>query len=266
MSNMFSWAESFNQDISKWNVSSVTNMQQMFGAAESFNQDIGNWDVSNVTNMSVMFNYANSFNQDIGNWDVSNVTNMSDMFSYTKSFNQDIGNWDVSNVTNMDDMFSGAESFDQDLGNWNIHKDTLKSLSKTMEENSGYISIDIEGRTYTHGEDGEFNAWELMISFGGSWADEDGEHEIIEKIHKQLNCDNLIFTSVKKENGDYEYYRIIDLPEIFEADFSNGYRTIESNFTTDEDVINFVKNLKTISYKKLNPNNEKEIELGYTKL
>ena len=38
-----------------------------------FNGDISKWDVSNVTNMSVMFSDS-QFNGDISNWDVSNVT------------------------------------------------------------------------------------------------------------------------------------------------------------------------------------------------
>ena len=68
-------------------------------SATSFNQDISSWDVSNVTNMSGMFGNS-SFNQDISSWDVSNVTNMSSMFQ-DSPFNQDIGSWDVSNVTTM---------------------------------------------------------------------------------------------------------------------------------------------------------------------
>ena len=52
----------------------------MFYECESFNQDISNWDVSNVENMSNMFYECESFNQDISNWDVSNVTDMRYMF------------------------------------------------------------------------------------------------------------------------------------------------------------------------------------------
>ena len=45
-----------------------------------FNGDISKWDVSNVTNMSCMFDYNSQFNGDISKWDVSNVTDMSNMF------------------------------------------------------------------------------------------------------------------------------------------------------------------------------------------
>jgi surface protein len=114
----------FNQNISSWDVSNVTNMSFMFMGAQSFNQDIGNWDVSNVTDMSIMFDYAKSFNQDIGNWDVGNVTNMSSMFWWASSFNQDIGNWDVSNVTEMGGMFFAAGSFNQDLTQWCVSQFT----------------------------------------------------------------------------------------------------------------------------------------------
>jgi len=46
---------SFNQDISNWNVSNVTNIAGMFYNAYKFNQPIGNWDVSNVDDMEVTF-------------------------------------------------------------------------------------------------------------------------------------------------------------------------------------------------------------------
>ena len=114
-----------NQDISHWDVISVTNMDNLFNQTYDFNQDIGSWDVSNVTDMGGMFSPSleipTSFNQDIGSWDVSKVTNMANMFNYAESFNQDIGSWNVSNVTDMTSMFGSATSFNQDLSSWNVN-------------------------------------------------------------------------------------------------------------------------------------------------
>ena len=48
---MFNHADSFNQDISNWDVSSCSSLEGMFGGNSSkFNVDISSWDVSNVEN------------------------------------------------------------------------------------------------------------------------------------------------------------------------------------------------------------------------
>lgn len=53
MSYLF-WKTKFDGDISKWDVSNVTNMCRMFQGCP-FNGDISKWNVSNVTDMEEMF-------------------------------------------------------------------------------------------------------------------------------------------------------------------------------------------------------------------
>jgi surface protein len=61
---MFYGASSFNQNISGWNVSKVTNMTHMFYGASSFNQNISGWDVSQAT-VSDMFRGATALQQNL---------------------------------------------------------------------------------------------------------------------------------------------------------------------------------------------------------
>jgi len=109
----------FNGDISKWNVSNVIDMSYMFSESE-FNQDISKWDVSNVEFMGSVFK-GSKFNQDISLWNVSNVADMSGMF-YMSKFNQDISSWDVKSVIDMNHMFYNSE-FNQDLSLWILRID-----------------------------------------------------------------------------------------------------------------------------------------------
>ena len=51
---MFDSTNAFNQDISAWNVSKVTNMWQMFHGAEAFNQRLC-WDLNPSVDTRQMF-------------------------------------------------------------------------------------------------------------------------------------------------------------------------------------------------------------------
>ena len=94
----------FNGDISRWDVSSVKNMQGMFNGCPLFDRDISGWDTSRVTDMHYMFSAAVNFNQDLSKWNVSRVTNMRAMFRYS-AIDCDLSGWDVSNVRWHVDMF-----------------------------------------------------------------------------------------------------------------------------------------------------------------
>lgn len=74
---------SFNQDISKWNVSKVKNMEDSFMFSD-FNQDISKWNVKNVINMSNIFSDS-QFNQDISCWNAAKVKSIYNMFENCNS-------------------------------------------------------------------------------------------------------------------------------------------------------------------------------------
>ena len=133
MNELFKGKVKFNEDISKWNVSNVTNMKEMFNLALQFNQPLNSWNVSKVTDMVGMFASARAFNQPINLWNTSSVTKINAMFLLAASFDQPINTnvitrddgttyeaWDVSSVTIMNAMFQGASSFNQPLDSWDV--------------------------------------------------------------------------------------------------------------------------------------------------
>ncbi|WP_431126828.1 BspA family leucine-rich repeat surface protein [Flagellimonas flava] len=103
-------------------LSNVTDMTNMFRDAQSFNGDLSNWDVSKITNMGYMFSGASSFNGDIGNWVVSSVYAMNDMFRFTNDFDKNLGSWNIQNVESMVNMFShsglSSDNYGKTLIGW----------------------------------------------------------------------------------------------------------------------------------------------------
>jgi surface protein len=134
MKHLFAQYTKFNQDIGKWDVGNVTNMNGMFLLAINFNQDINKWNVGNVTNMSSMFFDAHNFNQNISKWDVGKVKSMKFMFYNAFNFNQNISKWDVGKVKSMKFMFYNAFNFNQNISTWSIdnHTNVKSMMNGTM--------------------------------------------------------------------------------------------------------------------------------------
>lgn len=129
LARQFENATLFNQDISNWNISNITDLTLMFNNAVSFSQNINSWDVSNVTIFSNTFLKASFFNQPLNLWNVAKAVNMNSMFREASLFNQSLSSWNVEKVTDMSNMFYLALSFNSSLSGWNtLSLTTMNSM------------------------------------------------------------------------------------------------------------------------------------------
>ena len=107
-----------NGPIGNWDVSGLTDLSYLFcgdkshvryvPGAETFNDDISKWNVGLATTMLGMFQGAAAFNRDISKWDVGRVTDMRWMFYNAKAFEQTLcGLW-LSSRASQSQMFTGS--------------------------------------------------------------------------------------------------------------------------------------------------------------
>lgn len=152
------WFFNFRQcgqiDVSKLDVSKVTDMTRMFQSFADYvtgNVKITgheNWDTSKVTNMSWSFRNIgqDALSVDLGDfsyWNTSNVTNMEYMFAYTAEDSSSVKisgleNWDTSKVTDMGHMFicfGLHSSYYLDLSGWDVSNvDTANKGAKNFNQ------------------------------------------------------------------------------------------------------------------------------------
>jgi GH24 family phage-related lysozyme (muramidase) len=140
MSNLFYDAQTFNMDISKWNVESVTTFRLMFSGTDAFNADISSWDTRSLTGDGMVKMFLGAypgFNGDLSRWDVSRITSLQDTFRST-AFNGNITTWNVSSLTTMREAFKWTSNFNQDLSRWDVSsvEDFFEAFRNTgMDQN-----------------------------------------------------------------------------------------------------------------------------------
>ncbi len=156
MANMFSACTAFNQIVSGWNTSKVTNTSSMFLNCTNFNNGLasgvaGNmlWDLSSVTTTASMFNGCGAFNQNLGALNLSNCTTFASMFQSASKYNNggstDINSWilKTTGTVSLQNTFFGATIFNQNIGGWNTIAVNIlaATFSSTTFNNGGSDSI-----------------------------------------------------------------------------------------------------------------------------
>ena len=165
MNNMFLAATNFNNGAASgiggsplnWDTKNVTTFSY-FCASSAFNQNVGKWNTSSVTAMDNMFNNASKFNNgsalttvDPSNafyWNTGNVTTMISMFQNASKFNQHIGTFDTRKITtaNMLNMLASATAFNAATTNMPraiLTNGTLTRLSYTQLTGYSYTSDEL---------------------------------------------------------------------------------------------------------------------------
>ena len=177
MSDLFKYKATFNEDISNWTVSQVTNMTWMFKGAKNFNNGDAIISLS-ISSGSVEFNgivHSGSGYDDnnppsiiitppdtsgtqaeatvtVTGGVVTGVTITNAGSGYSNSYllfssisTKPLTSWDVSAVKNMVGMFHLAAAFNQDISNWTVSQVTNMTLmfADTLVFNQDISSWDV---------------------------------------------------------------------------------------------------------------------------
>ncbi len=225
----------FNGDISKWNVSNVTNMNSMFESNTAFNGDITGWSVDSVTTMQRMFRGATSFDKDLEAWAEhigDRAVNVSDIFTnasdtgYIFSDKTKIPSW----AYEVSQSYKGtvSSSFIVFTG-----QDIRVSLTNTGVSNfdaTGAYSI--EPSTFTADTGLRFSASDGQIS-GAPTKAVSGKYTIVftgNNAYAGKKAEQSFTITIHKVNGTYTYYPLT------KSELQEAMKTLISAYGNDVDL------------------------------
>jgi Mycoplasma protein of unknown function, DUF285 len=95
---LYDLAGTYGWPMNNWCTSNITNMSHLLSVdrnplAATFDQNISRWDVSRVRDFSYLFMGAASFSHDLSRWRVAKATRMDGMFRNASSYNHSLCAW-----------------------------------------------------------------------------------------------------------------------------------------------------------------------------
>lgn len=125
VASMFYGAQSFNQPLTNFNFTHVTNTTYMFANCYVFNQDCSNWErvgstMQWITDTFSMFGNCRKFNGGVNTWNVQRLVTPQAMFLNCYEFNQPMSNWVTLSFSDTSGMFQNCFKFNQNLGAWRM--------------------------------------------------------------------------------------------------------------------------------------------------
>ena len=252
----------FNSDISKWDVSNVTDIRNLFGGNSLYfdsnlDLNLSNWNTTKITeykgfaigtnlcnnicNLPKYLNNKIACNKQVSILDDSNIK--SAVNEYIKSNNcgksSPYGNieaWDTSNVKSMKSLFFNLSDFNEDISHWNTSKvtDMSSMFDNTQNFNQPLKSWNVSEVTNIN------NMFYSAVKFNqdlSTWTT--GIDRPDYKKYNQFACNSLLVNKAyyPKSSKGIQFTKA-DLDCIYVPDNDNIYTAVNLYLTYKEKAIN----------------------------
>ncbi len=236
MKEMFNYCELLQSlsGIENYDVSKVVDMEYLFCGCKSLESlDISRWDMSQVTNALSMFNYCSKLtsitgieemdvenlqvasymfagtplkNLDLSGWNRANLANISGMFDSCKSLETlNLDGWKTDHLTTMNSAFIGCSVLKNIIGIENFNTENVTTMSYLFSGCSTLESLDLSKWKTS-------NVWSFRNMFAGCTS------------LRELNVNSFDITGVNAEEGYYQFdlgYMFYNCSSLTTLDLSN---------------------------------------------
>ena len=136
-------------DLSKWDVSKVTNLELFIqSSSEITSLNLNNWDTSKVTNFNGLFQYCDKLSDLKFDFRTPSLTSMETIFDRCMGLTElDLSKWDVSQVSSMFAAFNDCRNLTYlRLSNWNMQNVT--NISRMFDNANSLSDLIMDGAIF----------------------------------------------------------------------------------------------------------------------